>query len=79
MLLAIISDIHSDLPSLEKAMERIGRLKCDRIICLGDIVGYSYHYDHVLNGRDPDACCDLVRDRCHIVICGNHDLFAANR
>ena len=79
MLLAIISDIHSDLPSLEKAMESIGRLECDRIICLGDIVGYSYHYADVLDGRDPDACCEIIREQCHIVICGNHDLHALKK
>jgi diadenosine tetraphosphatase ApaH/serine/threonine PP2A family protein phosphatase len=46
-----------------------GRLEVDRqgileILCLGDIVGY---------GPDPIACTDLVRARCQVVICGNHD------
>ena len=79
MLLAIISDIHSDLTSLKKALKKIGGLGCDRIICLGDIVGYSYHYADVMDGRDPDTCCDLVREHCHIVICGNHDLHALKK
>lgn len=76
---AVISDIHSDRPSLEKALERIGRLHCDRILCLGDIVGYSYHYSESLDGRDPDACCTLVRENCHAAICGNHDLHSLER
>ena len=76
MLLAIMSDIHSDLPGLEKALEMSRKLACDRIICLGDIVGYSYHYADSLDGRDPDACCKLVKEECHIAIRGNHDLHA---
>ena len=79
MLIAAIADIHSDLPSLEKAIGKIRELRCDRIICLGDIVGYSYHYSGVLDGRDPNACCELVRQECHIVISGNHDLHALNK
>ncbi len=79
MRLAFISDIHSDLPSLEKALTRIRKLICDKIICLGDIVGYSYHYSDVLDGRDPDACCELVRERCDVVIGGNHDLHALKK
>ena len=76
MKLAVISDIHSDLPSLEKALREIQQSGFDRIICLGDIVGYSYHYADYLDGRDADACVELVRDHCDDVICGNHDLHA---
>lgn len=79
MLLAIISDIHSDLPNLEKALGMVRKQACDRVVCLGDIVGYNYHYSDALDGRDPDACCDLVREHCHIVVCGNHDLHAIRR
>jgi predicted phosphodiesterase len=79
MLLAIISDIHADLPSLEKALDRIVKMDCDRVVCLGDIVGYSYHYSDSLDGRDPDACCNLVKQYCQICICGNHDLHAIKK
>lgn len=79
MRLAVISDIHSDLPSLEKALGKIRQSGFDRILCLGDIVGYSYHYADYLEGRDPDACVELVRDQCDDVICGNHDLHASLR
>ncbi len=76
MRLAVLSDIHSDLPSLEKALKAIRSAGCDRILCLGDIVGYSYHYADYLEGRDPNACIELVRENCDDVICGNHDLHA---
>lgn len=76
MKLAVISDIHSDLESLEKAFRMIRHSGCDRILCLGDIVGYSHHYAEHLNGRDPNACVQMIRENCDDVICGNHDLHA---
>ncbi|MCK4746309.1 MAG: metallophosphoesterase [Bacteroidales bacterium] len=79
MKLAVISDIHSDLPSLEKALGEIQKSGSDRILCLGDIVGYSYHYADYLDGRDPDACVEMVRENCDDVICGNHDLHATQK
>ena len=79
MKLAVISDIHSDFPSLEKAFSRIWKDGCDRILCLGDIVGYSYHYADYLDGRDPNACIEMVREHCDDVICGNHDLNVVQR
>jgi len=74
MRLAVISDIHSDLPSLEKAINEIKASGVDRLLCLGDIVGYSYHYADHLEGRDPNACVEMVRQNCDYIICGNHDL-----
>lgn len=79
MKLGIISDIHSDLPSLKNALHAVEKLHCDMLICLGDIVGYSHHYQDHLGGRDPDECVRLVRENCDDVIAGNHDLFIARR
>lgn len=76
MKLAVISDIHADLPSLDKAIKNVGKSGCDRILCLGDIVGYDYHYADYLDGRDPNACIQMVKEHCDHVICGNHDLHA---
>ena len=67
MRYAIISDIHSNRQALETVLEHITRLGIERIICLGDLVGY---------GGDPSACIDLVRGRCETVIMGNHDAAA---
>jgi predicted phosphodiesterase len=61
---AIISDIHSNLEALTKSLEIIDQKSVDEIICLGDIVGY---------GANPNECVELVRQRCSIVIKGNHD------
>jgi predicted phosphodiesterase len=64
MKYAIISDIHSNLEALTKALEIIDQSSVDEIICLGDIVGY---------GANPNECLELVRRRCSNVIKGNHD------
>jgi predicted phosphodiesterase len=79
MILAIISDIHSDLLSLKKALFSIRESGCEKILCLGDIVGYGYHYASSMDGRDSNACISLVRENCSEVICGNHDLHAIRK
>lgn len=64
MRLAIISDIHANLEALEQVLADIEAAEADRLVCLGDIVGY---------GADPSACLDLVRERADICVLGNHD------
>jgi predicted phosphodiesterase len=65
MRLAIISDIHSNLPALESVLEAIDASDAERTWCLGDLVGY---------GADPDECTRLVSERCELSLVGNHDL-----
>jgi diadenosine tetraphosphatase ApaH/serine/threonine PP2A family protein phosphatase len=62
---AAVTDIHANLPALEAVLAAIDEAGIDRIWCLGDVVGY---------GADPDACADLVRERCELCLAGNHDL-----
>ncbi|MCG8307813.1 MAG: metallophosphoesterase [Cytophagales bacterium] len=78
MRLAIISDIHEDLISLQAALKAIDKLKCDKIVCLGDISGYSVPYYDYLQTRNAHECLRLVRENCEIVILGNHDIHAAS-
>jgi diadenosine tetraphosphatase ApaH/serine/threonine PP2A family protein phosphatase len=60
MRIAIISN----LEALTKAFEIIDTLAPDTIVCLGDVVGY---------GANPNECLALVRERCSIVLRGNHE------
>jgi diadenosine tetraphosphatase ApaH/serine/threonine PP2A family protein phosphatase len=62
---AVISDIHANLPALEAVLGAIDGAEIEEIWCLGDVLGY---------GAEPDECADLVRDRCAICLVGNHDL-----
>jgi predicted phosphodiesterase len=64
MRIAIISDIHSNIEALTRAFEIINENKIDTIMCTGDIVGY---------GANPNECVDLIRQRAHHVLRGNHD------
>jgi predicted phosphodiesterase len=64
MRLAVISDIHSNLEALQKALEIISNKSVDEIICLGDTVGY---------GANPNECLDLVRSSTPYILMGNHD------
>ena len=64
MIIAIISDIHSNLEALEKSLELIQGSKVDEIICLGDIIGY---------GANPNECLKLVRETTSHILLGNHD------
>jgi hypothetical protein len=49
------------------------------MVCLGDICGYSPDYYRYASQRDACACLDLVREKCRIVIPGNHDMHAAGK
>lgn len=60
---AILSDIHGNLAALNAVLADIDTQKVDRIVCLGDVVGY---------GPDPCACLDRVMEFDFCVL-GNHD------
>ena len=47
MRVAILTDIHSNLPALEAVLEAIDDAGLERRWCLGDVVGY---------GAQPDDC-----------------------
>jgi predicted phosphodiesterase len=79
MKLAVISDIHSDLISLQETLREIDKQQCDKLLCLGDIVGFSHHFEESLDGRNADACVRMVKNHCDYVICGNHDLHAIKK
>ncbi|KPK79266.1 MAG: phosphoesterase [Phycisphaerae bacterium SM23_33] len=64
---AVISDIHSNLEALTAVLDDIAARDIQRIVCLGDVVGY---------GPDPQPCLDLVLQRSQVTLMGNHD-FAA--
>jgi predicted phosphodiesterase len=63
--LAIISDIHANLPALEAVLGEIEAAGVDEVWCLGDVVGY---------GAQPDECTTRVAERCALCLVGNHDL-----
>ena len=61
---ALISDIHGNWEALSAVLADIGTRQVDRIVCLGDIVGY---------GPNPCQCLDQVMQVSSLTILGNHD------
>ncbi len=67
MRTAVISDIHGNLEAFQTVLADIDERNIDRIICLGDILGY---------GPNPVECVDIVAERCEWALLGNHDFGA---
>jgi diadenosine tetraphosphatase ApaH/serine/threonine PP2A family protein phosphatase len=65
MRIALLSDVHGNLPALRAVLEDVDAANVEEIWCLGDLVGY---------GAEPNGCISLARERCDLVLAGNHDL-----
>ncbi|MCF8373794.1 MAG: metallophosphoesterase [Bacteroidales bacterium] len=79
MRIAIVTDIHEDIVSLRLAFRKIEKLRADKIVCLGDISGFSVpHYQHH-NTRSAHESLKMIREHCDTIILGNHDLNAIKR
>lgn len=64
MKIGIITDIHANLEALEAVLKSLETDRVDRIVCLGDIVGY---------GASPKECCEIILSVCDVCVIGNHD------
>ena len=67
MLLAIFTDIHANRQAFAACLEAARARGADRLICLGDIVGY---------GADPEWSVDTVMEMVAaggLAVRGNHD------
>jgi diadenosine tetraphosphatase ApaH/serine/threonine PP2A family protein phosphatase len=65
MRIALLSDVHGNLPAFEAVVADVDSASVEEIWCLGDLVGY---------GADPTGCVELARSRCDLCLAGNHDL-----
>jgi predicted phosphodiesterase len=65
MRIALLSDVHGNLPAFEAVLADVDAVGADAVWCLGDLVGY---------GAEPDGCVELARERCDLCLAGNHDL-----
>jgi diadenosine tetraphosphatase ApaH/serine/threonine PP2A family protein phosphatase len=64
MRYGIISDVHSNLEGLTAALEALGGLGVDSVLCCGDIIGY---------GAEPGECLERLRGQGVRSIRGNHE------
>jgi len=62
----ILSDIHSNAEALGAVLSRMRRKRYDRVVLLGDLVGY---------GASPNQVIDRLREIKRTTVCvrGNHD------
>ncbi|MEA2330721.1 MAG: hypothetical protein QOH58_859 [Thermoleophilaceae bacterium] len=65
MRIALLSDVHGNLPAFDAVLADVDSVDIEQIWCLGDLVGY---------GAQPNECVELARSRCDICLAGNHDL-----
>jgi predicted phosphodiesterase len=79
MKLGILADIHEDITRLQEAITLLKNAGCEKLVCLGDIVGYSVPYYGYLASRSASQVIRLVQENCDIVVAGNHDLYAAKK
>jgi len=70
MRYAIVSDIHANLQAWKAVLRDIRSLGADRIICLGDIVGY---------GPNPREVLQSVESHVDFIVLGNHDAVACGK
>ena len=64
MRIAVLSDIHANLPALEAVLDDIDGRDVDALYCLGDLVGYAPW---------PNEVVELIRSRRIPTLCGNYD------
>ncbi|MBM4437603.1 MAG: metallophosphoesterase family protein [Actinobacteria bacterium] len=64
MRLALISDIHANLEALDATLANLRGVGADRVVCLGDVVGYN---------ADAGECLARLRELDPVWIAGNHD------
>ena len=67
---ALLGDIHGNTEALETVLAAIEAEHVDKIVCLGDIVGY---------GAEPVACLERIMGLGCDVIAGNHDWAAVGK
>ena len=70
MRYALLGDIHGNTEALTVILNSIKEQKIDKIVCLGDVVGY---------GAEPVQCLNMIRDLKCDVIAGNHDWAAVGK
>ncbi len=70
MRYALLGDIHGNTEALRVVLKSIKEQKVDKIICLGDVVGY---------GAEPVVCLEMIRELKCDCIAGNHDWAAVGK
>lgn len=67
MKLGVINDIHNNLTALKKGIEVLNEMKCDKIVCCGDIIGI---------GPNPEETVQYMMQIANLIaVRGNHEKY----
>lgn len=69
MRLALLSDIHANLPALEAVVKSLAAQRCDSVIVAGDSVGYYFW---------PKEVFSLLNEISAVSVAGNHEVMLTN-
>jgi putative phosphoesterase len=64
MRIAVFGDVHGNIFALNAVLTQIDAIKPDKVVCVGDLVGY---------GPFPNEVIETIRSRGIITIQGNYD------
>ena len=67
--IAVISDIHGNIPALESVLQDIKLRGIKRIICLVDLVGKGPHSSRI----------EIIRKECEVVVMGTGMILLQSR
>lgn len=70
MKIAVISDIHGNIPALEAVLSDIKARNIQKIFCLGDLAG---------KGPDSALAVDIIREDCESIVKGNWDYYLTEK
>ncbi|MEE9515391.1 MAG: metallophosphoesterase family protein [Candidatus Brocadiales bacterium] len=65
-----MGDIHSNLEALNTVLKDIERQGTDKLLSIGDVVGYA---------AEPSSCLAALRNSTDTIVAGNHDFAAAGK
>src|SRR5262245_30074289 len=65
MRIALLSDVHGNLPAFKAVLADVEGQATEEVWCLGDVVGC---------GAQPAGCVQLARDRWDLMLAGNDDM-----
>lgn len=69
MKIAVISDIHGNINALREVYKDIKKNKVDKILCLGDVIGF---------GPNSLECLDFIINNKIEMLLGNHEMYLLN-
>ncbi len=70
MRYAIVSDLHANRSAFKAVIADIASNDVDKIVCLGDVVGY---------GPNPAEVLEMAYSKIHFFVLGNHDAVIAGK